>query len=72
MDDIKEQLNRIERSARRTELAVFGDESLGLPGLVQDNATAKRERQANSLKAAGIGGLEGAKIDLRRALLGKG
>jgi hypothetical protein len=71
MDDIKDQLDRIEKSTKRTEQAVFGDDAIGLPGLVHDVRGMQKEKQAASLKAAGIGGMVAGAILGGKALLTK-
>jgi hypothetical protein len=70
-DNIKQQLNRIEASTKRTEQAVFGDEEIGLKGLVQDMRAIQQEKQAAALKAAGIGGMVAGAIMGGKALIGK-
>lgn len=69
MDEMKKQLNRIETSTRRTEQAVFGDEAIGLTGLVNDVKGMKSDRQKAAVKAAGIGGVVAGAIMGGKALL---
>jgi hypothetical protein len=71
MDDIKDQLNRIEASTKRTEQAVFGDEAIGLKGLVHDVREMQREKQVAALKAAGVGGMVAGAILGGKQLLAK-
>ena len=56
MDDIKDQLNRIEHSVSRTERAVFGEIASGLPGLVDDVRGLKHWRDSLNIKTATIAG----------------
>jgi hypothetical protein len=70
-DDIRAQLDRIEKSTKRTEQAVFGDPDIGLTGLVTDVKDLKKERQAAAVKSATIGGIVAGIILGGKALLSK-
>jgi hypothetical protein len=70
-DEIKDQLNRIESSTKLIEQAVFGNEQIGLTGLVSDVKDLKKERQAAAVKAATIGGIVAGSIIGIKALFGK-
>lgn len=70
-DDIKEQLDRIESSSKRIEQAVFGDDRIGLPGLVHDMNEQKQWRGKLLLKAATAGGLVSGAVLGGKALLAK-
>ena len=76
MHEIKATLKRIEDSSadtvrivKRTEQAVFGDEQIGLTGLVNDMRGLKRWRSTTMLKASAVGGVVGgAVIGLKAAV----
>lgn len=53
-DDDRAMLKRIEQSTKRTEQAVFGDEEIGLHGLVNDMREMKDFRRNLTIKAVGI------------------
>ena len=53
-DADREMLKRIEQSTKRTEQAVFGDEDIGLHGLVNDMREMKDFRRTLTIKAVGI------------------
>lgn len=53
-EEDRAMLKRIEQSTKRTEQAVFGDEDIGLPGLVNDMREMKEFRRNLTLKAVGI------------------
>lgn len=53
-EEDRDMLKRIEQSTKRTEQAVFGDEDIGLHGLVNDMREMKDFRRNLTLKAVGI------------------
>jgi hypothetical protein len=69
--EIKQQLDRIEGSTNSIKQAVFGDEQIGLTGLVADVKDLKKERQAAAIKSATIGGIVAGAIIGAKALFGK-
>lgn len=71
MQEIRDQLDRIEKSTKRTEQAVFGDEAIGLAGLVKDVKDIKAERQTQAIKAAGVAGLVSGAVIGGKAVLSK-
>lgn len=71
MKEIKATLQRIEISSTRTEQAVFGDEKIGLTGLVNDMKQLKVWRSQTMLKASIIGGAVGGSIIGLKSLLAK-
>ena len=56
-DDIRAQLNRIEESTARMERAVFGEESAGHTGLVEDVKAIKQWRDNATMKVVGTAGV---------------
>ena len=55
-DNVKEQLDRIERSLGRMERAIFGEVESGLSGLVHDMKEMKLFRDKQNLKAGFVAG----------------
>jgi hypothetical protein len=71
MKEVQDTLKRIESSTARTEQAVFGDEKIGLIGLVGEVKSLKEWRGATMLKASLIGGAVGGSIIGLKTLLVK-
>lgn len=69
--EVKDQLNRIEASTKRTEMAVFGDKEVGLNGLVNDVQDMKVWRGKIMLKAAAAGGVVSAVVMGGKAAVAK-
>lgn len=70
-DDDRAMLKRIEQSTKRTEQAVFGDEDIGLHGLVNDMREMKDFRRNLTVKAVGISGAVSATVLGAKAFLAK-
>lgn len=70
-ENIKAQLNRIERSTERIERAVFGETESGLPGLVDDVRHLKMFRDSQKLTAAYVGGGVAALVLGAKAVVAK-
>jgi len=70
-DEDRERLKRIEQSTKRTEQAVFGDEAIGLHGLVNDMSDMKEFRRNLTVKAVGISGAVSATVLGAKAFLAK-
>jgi hypothetical protein len=69
--EMRETLTRIEVSTKKTELAVFGDESVGFVGLVGEVKSLKAWRGATMLKASAVGGVVGGAIIGVKSLVAK-
>jgi hypothetical protein len=67
--DVKHQLDRIEENTKRIMQAVFGDEAIGLTGLVEDNKEAKKWRADITKKTVGVAGLVSGGIMGGKALI---
>lgn len=76
-EEDRAMLKRIEQSTKRTEQAVFGDEDIGLPGLVNDMRKTKEFERNLTIKAVGVSAaitatIIGAKSALAKLFGGNG
>lgn len=71
MEEIKKQLDRIEASTTRTEQAVFGDERIGLQGLVKEVHEQKKWRESLTVKMAVVSGVVSGAVVGGKTLLAK-